>query len=356
MHGASGFVGLFLACAVAACAGAEQEVQTASRPALAAFESAYLSDIADAVKPASCPDSRNYVRAERFAIDVAEISVGTKEKLDAALTGVRLSGAWHLESHEPNFGGLSGLAVLPSGSLLAVSDAGAFISIELQDGVPDGYGSISYMRAADGTLLDGKQESDSEGLLLFGGTAFVSFERDHRVLAFDLEGCGSVARGIEVARFSRNPAGLGRPIPENGGLEALTNLGETLIGGLETLDGGGAPIASISSNTVSFPRRLPNPAGLRLTGMDTFGSNVFSVFRSYSPMGGNRIEVRRFVGGLDAEPETLLRLSRPLTVDNFEGIAATQLPDGTIRLFLVSDDNFSHRQRTLLMTFDLWTD
>ena len=42
-----------------------------------------------------------------------------------------------------------------------------------------------------------------------------------------------------------------------------------------------------------------------------------------------------------------------MTVDNFEGITVETLADATHRLWLVSDDNFSGRQRTLLYAFDL---
>ena len=42
-----------------------------------------------------------------------------------------------------------------------------------------------------------------------------------------------------------------------------------------------------------------------------------------------------------------------VTIDNFEGIAARQMPDGRVRLFIVSDDNFSASQRTLLMVYDV---
>jgi hypothetical protein len=42
-----------------------------------------------------------------------------------------------------------------------------------------------------------------------------------------------------------------------------------------------------------------------------------------------------------------------VTIDNFEGLAVTPLPDGGARLFVVSDDNFSARQRSLLMVYDL---
>jgi hypothetical protein len=46
-------------------------------------------------------------------------------------------------------------------------------------------------------------------------------------------------------------------------------------------------------------------------------------------------------------------MSLLLTIDNFEGIAAKEMPDGGIRLYIISDNNFSASQRTLLMVFDL---
>ncbi|MDB5421700.1 MAG: hypothetical protein JWR59_1647, partial [Brevundimonas sp.] len=47
-----------------------------------------------------------------------------------------------------------------------------------------------------------------------------------------------------------------------------------------------------------------------------------------------------------------MELRGPLTVDNFEGLAAVPKPDGGVRFYLISDDNFSSAQRTLLLAFD----
>ena len=49
----------------------------------------------------------------------------------------------------------------------------------------------------------------------------------------------------------------------------------------------------------------------------------------------------------------LAQMNVLVTVDNFEGIAARQMADGRVRLYVVSDDNFSSKQRTLLMIYDL---
>jgi hypothetical protein len=54
-----------------------------------------------------------------------------------------------------------------------------------------------------------------------------------------------------------------------------------------------------------------------------------------------------------ARKTELALLAPPLALDNFEAAAVTRLPNGDVRLYIVSDDNFSPRQRTLLFAFDL---
>jgi hypothetical protein len=45
-------------------------------------------------------------------------------------------------------------------------------------------------------------------------------------------------------------------------------------------------------------------------------------------------------------------MAAPLTVDNFEGVAAVSRSDGGVRFYLLSDDNGDASQRTLLLAFD----
>ena len=49
----------------------------------------------------------------------------------------------------------------------------------------------------------------------------------------------------------------------------------------------------------------------------------------------------------------MARFERPLTVDNFEGVAAVQDDDGATLVYILSDDNFNFFQRTLLLLFRL---
>ncbi|MEL7129457.1 MAG: hypothetical protein AAGK23_07905, partial [Pseudomonadota bacterium] len=142
------------------------------------------------------------------------------------------------------------------------------------------------------------------------------------------------------------------PIEDNLGMEALAHYHRALIVGLEAVQNGGTPIAALSGAVPVFDKRLDAPAGLQLTGLDAHGADLFAVFRGYAPETGSIIDVRRFpqIGGIG---ERLVRLERPLLADNFEGIAVTAINEQTLRLYIISDDNFSRRQKTLLFAFDV---
>ena len=58
------------------------------------------------------------------------------------------------------------------------------------------------------------------------------------------------------------------------------------------------------------------------------------------------------VAGGMAQSTLVATLSRPLVSDNFEGIAAVETPGGTL-VYLLSDNNFTALQRTLLLMFRL---
>jgi hypothetical protein len=51
-------------------------------------------------------------------------------------------------------------------------------------------------------------------------------------------------------------------------------------------------------------------------------------------------------------PEPLAVLHPPMSIDNFEGVAAFAT-EGEVRVLMLSDDNFSDAQRTLLLAFSL---
>jgi hypothetical protein len=79
------------------------------------------------------------------------------------------------------------------------------------------------------------------------------------------------------------------------------------------------------------------------------GSRTAYLLRAFDAERGNRIILRivrstTLVAHID--------MARPMTVDNFEGLAAVPRADGRIRFYMMSDDNASASQRTLLLAFD----
>jgi hypothetical protein len=97
----------------------------------------------------------------------------------------------------------------------------------------------------------------------------------------------------------------------------------------------------------------------RPTGATTLSDgSVVIVERGFTPSTGVVVRLRsiaadEFRAGAHIEGELLAELRGAMSVDNFEGIAACTGPAGETLLYLISDDNFSPLQRTLLLLFAL---
>lgn len=338
-----------LGLGIAACAAPEMTMDTADISSVPWTFEAHAADL----RAASCPEGVSFERAQSLPIMAEELASASISENKAAFDGAALVGAWHLTANDPNFGGLSGLDVMRSGSLLAVSDAGAFvwIGIDPESGTPDGLGSIGYMRGADGAMLSGKKQGDSEGLAFQDGLALVSFEREHRIEAFDLEGCGVAARAALVANLPRRVDG--QNVPENKGAEALMLFGDgQLRAGYEFRINGGSPGALVMDDgSLSQIEYSGQPGDYLQVGIDRAGDLTAQLFRAYDPLRGNRNLV--YVYGADSMVAKLT-IAKPVPADNFEGIAFGKSPEGKTRLWVISDDNFNtEKQRTLLLAFDL---
>jgi hypothetical protein len=81
---------------------------------------------------------------------------------------------------------------------------------------------------------------------------------------------------------------------------------------------------------------------------------VYVVERSFSMLGGFRNRIVSLLvddvrAGAKLEGEELAAFKWGSLGENFEAIAARRGPDGRIRLYLLSDDNFSFLQETLFV-------
>jgi len=306
---------------------------------------------AQELRDLSCPDGTEFQRPDSLVITASDIDRGSLEARQENLSGLTLSGAWHLQADSDAFGGLSGLDVLESGSLLAVTDDGKFvwIGIDAETGAPDGMGSIAKMRDEDGNVFPRKRDADAEDLVWRDGLAFVSFEQEHRIEAYDIERCGVAARAARVVNLSKRVDG--RKLNNNQGAEALSFDGNTLKVGFETHFSGGSPVGQVRvDGHLAQRQQTEQPALFLLTGMDIANGLTAYVFRAYDPIRGARVIVQ-----IERDGERIgeASLRSPLPTDNFEAIAIDETSDGRTRIWLLSDDNFNKNQRTLLLALDL---
>jgi hypothetical protein len=364
---------------------------TAADPAfpgrVADFE-AYLGSL----RRASCPTAVRRQSPEKIPVKAAPVPLQTLYPLRKTLDKLNFIAGFHLTSPSERFGGLSGLDVLDDGNLLAVSDQGDFVWIDLaEDGATPIAARIAGMRDQNGEFLSAKAEGDAEGLAFNGGVALVSYERNHRVLAFNLAACSAAARGAPITLggystpLSQVFASSRIDVSSNSGPEPLGVTRDWyLLTGLETKQGEASPLSARPLEArpdydIRIGQGLPEFVGLDVieTGEGKKDVRAFSLHRARNPLSPNVITIaetrltrfldqadlpRRVLGEIDersryrfAEAGTrrLADMSLLLTIDNFEGIAAKEMPDGRIRLYVISDNNFSASQRTLLMVFDL---
>jgi hypothetical protein len=292
-----------------------------------------------------------------------EVTATLVEASEERLGQLRYRGGVALTSELETFGGLSGLEALDDNRLLAISDAGDWIEARLlldESGTLIGVADVrmAFMRDERGEPFAEKEKGDSEGLTqLPDGRFAVSFEQSQTIRIYDLNRDGPFGAAAAGPRLQ----GV-RRLPDNVGLEALavTSEGALLVGA----EGGGRRatplwIAPLAAQAPVRSRVGYRPeSGYSLTSFDRLPDGGFvALERFYAPLIGARARITRFseesLRGRTVEAEELTRLAPPFPVDNFEGVAAARMPDGATRLYIVSDDNFSDRQRTMVLAFDI---
>lgn len=264
-------------------------------------------------------------------------------------------------------GGLSGLVIAEGGErFVAVSDTGRVFDGRLLYG-RDGrlVGAADVRRHAlpvEEGSGDGKRHHDSEDLTrLPDGSWLVSFEREHRILRY--RPGGDRPDGVPVALPT--PPGL-EGAPDNGGVEALAALPDGRVLAIEEGESDGRPerqawIGRLSGDGKAAWSRLTYRAApfYRPTAAAALPSgDVLVVERRASLLGGLaarlvHVPASALRPGGVVEGGELARLDPPLLTDNFEGVAVSEAADGTLRVYVLSDDNFSPLQRTLLLMFAL---
>lgn len=294
--------------------------------------------------------------AGSIEVEAAPVALDERKPYRRNVGKLEYLAGFELFSSEPGFGGLSGLSVSSDGRTLhAVSDQGVYFTARLTHDAGERLTAIDSWSA--GPLLPGGAYGDAEAITPDkDGAWLISFEGRHRIMKFaSANGKPGAAPGKDVPL----PADLA-DAPFNGGLESITLLRDGTLMALteqyENPDGSVKGWFIRADSAAPFSYRTLD--GFSPTDLATLpGGDVLVLERKFSIM-NMKAKIRRLAGA-ELEPgrtlagEEIADIAHPLTVDNFEGLAARSGANGSTLLYIVSDDNFLPIQRTLLLQFRL---
>jgi hypothetical protein len=276
-------------------------------------------------------------------------------------------GGLELRSSFRGFGGLSALAFLDGAGrrLLAASDAGIWLEAELttEGERPTGLvnARMAPVRDENGRAVAGTWRGDSEAIAVRDGEAFVGFEASNQIRRFAIAREGITAGGTLFPA----PAGV-RELRRSRGLESLAAFppGSRHQGAL-------IAIAESPLRTETDHRAWiiggPRPGQLALARRNDYdatdaafepGGDLLILERRVNPPFGIWCRIRRIPGtsierGAIIDGRVIFEADLSHAIDNMEGLAVHRGADGATYLTLVSDDNYSLLQRTLLLRFRL---
>lgn len=275
-------------------------------------------------------------------------------------------GGLELRSSTKEFGGISALRVQPDGGhFIALSDRGHWLRgrIVYARSAPAGIADaeMAPMLSTDGRPLTARGWYDTESLADDSGTLYVGIEGVHRIVKFNYGKDGLRARGAPIPV----PAEF-KSFPSNQGLEALAMVpkGQPLAGALVAIT---ELALDPAGNIKGFLLGGPTPGAFSVKRSDEFsvtdcaflpGGDLLILERRFSWLRGAAVRIRRFAAA-DLKPgavlvgDELLFADVRQQVDNYEALAVHRTAAGETVLTLMSDDNFSPLQRTLLMQFTL---
>jgi hypothetical protein len=275
-------------------------------------------------------------------------------------------GGLELTSSFSEFGGLSALRVEADGEhFVSLTDKGNWLigRIVYEGGRPSGIvdATMAPMLGPDGRPLAARGWYDTESLAERDGWLYVGIERVNRIVRFDFARKGVLARAEEIPV----PLGISK-LPNNKGLEALTFAprGGKLAGALIAFSERGL---DANGNLKAFLLGSTAPAEFSVKRRDEFdisdsatlpSGDVLLLERRFSWLSGIAMRLRR-IAIADIAPGALV--DGPVVVfadlgyqiDNMEGLSIHMDQNGSTVLTMISDDNFSILQRTVLLQFRL---
>lgn len=274
-------------------------------------------------------------------------------------SGLVLSG-----SHK-RFGGFSGLWRSANGAdLVAITDNGFWLTAKVRY---DGrrlagleQAELAPILGTSGRPLHRSRYYDTESLCIADGIAYLGVERTHDVLRFDWASEGVMAR----ARLVPVPREV-KKLPNNRGLEAIgvVPAGQPLAGAIVAI---AERSGSDDEPTLGVILNGRQPGLFKVARHDGFDitdlaflpdGDLLLLERWYRPLRGVGMRIRRIAGaglkpGALLDGPYLIEADLGQEIDNMEGLAVHQEQGRTI-LTLISDDNFSFLQRTVMLEFEM---
>jgi hypothetical protein len=291
--------------------------------------------------------------------DGAKVTVTPLAERAGVKGELTLTGAWELTAAHGWFGGFSALVADGEGGLIAGSDRGWLLDIDLSGPSPRPVpGSFRY---AGRTLGPRNELVDLESLARdpADGTLWAAFEGFNQIERFAPDGTRAFSRPPEMARWSHNS-----------GAETMERLADgRFVVIAEGPQRGGKPLHR-ALLFAGDPVEPQTPVTFRFASWPGYDP----VDATQLPDGRVLILLRRVEYAIPARFDTAIaiadarairagkpwrariiqRLNGGVFADNFEGIAFVPSATDPARgaLWLVSDDNFSAFQRSLLVRFD----
>ena len=296
-----------------------------------------------------------------------------KEPRRQEFGALRFLGGLVLKASSRDFGSLSGLAIDQAGNrLYAVADTGFWFQAALETddagrikGLADA--TLAPLTGKDGKPLIGKDDFDAEAISFVPASPrtktdriLMSFERNgairHYILTPDYQ--------LDWAETLKVPPSL-RKVGWNKGLEAITYMqggplaGNTVTITEESFDAQRNIRAAVFGPSRNFPFSVRASEGFAVT--DAAGlpnGDLILLERRFHLSEGVFMRLR-YIEAAAIQPNAvvdgthLMEADMSAVIDNMEGLAITNGPDGETILNIVSDDNHSFFQRTLLLQFVL---
>ena len=289
---------------------------------------------------------------------IPTFKIGSSETRFGALEFI---GGLVLQSKHEEFGGISGIRFVRDENFIAVTDKARVITgtLKRKDSKPHAIKGekITRIKASNGATITGANDKDAEAIEVIGNQFFVGYERNDRILRLNLRGRKLVADGAYLIDFT--PYGF----PNNKGPEALAydQNSKKLFAFAEYAlnEEGNQRGFIISAGKVEREISVKHRDGFSLTDAHFLpNGDLLILERYYNPFAGAYMRIRRILketlfSEKPLDGEILIDVDGDYAIDNMEGLAVSFMQDGSTRLTLVSDDNFSRNQRTILLEFKL---